>query len=84
MFYINLMSNLPRFLIETLCVFSLVVFIIYLKLSGKPDSEIFLILSLFGISSIRLMPSFNRILSSFTESKIRPSICGDYRQNFFK
>ena len=36
------MSNLPRFLIETFFVFSLVVFIIYLKLSGKPDSEIFL------------------------------------------
>ena len=69
MFYINVMSNLPRFLIETFFVFSLVVFIIYLKLSGKPDSEIFLILSLFGISSIRLMPSFNRILSSLQKVK---------------
>ena len=69
MFFINVMSNLPRFLIETFFVFSLVVFIIYLKLSGKPDSEIFLILSLFGISSIRLMPSFNRILSSLQKVK---------------
>ncbi len=69
MFYVNVMTNLPRFLIETLFVFSLVVFIIYLKLSGKPDSEIFLILSLFGISSIRLMPSFNRILSSLQKVK---------------
>ena len=69
MFYVNVMTNLPRFLIETFFVFSLVVFIIYLKLSGKPDSEIFLILSLFGISSIRLMPSFNRILSSLQKVK---------------
>ena len=69
MFYINVMTNLPRFLIETFFVFSLVVFIIYLKFSGKPDSEIFLILSLFGISSIRLMPSFNRILSSLQKVK---------------
>ena len=69
MFYVNVMTNLPRFLIETFFVLSLVVFIIYLKLSGKPDSEIFLILSLFGISSIRLMPSFNRILSSLQQVK---------------
>jgi ATP-binding cassette subfamily C protein len=70
--YSNNTSNLknisqwPRYFIEVIVVFGIVIATIATT-HGNLDSEISLVqLSFFGIAAVRLMPSFNRITSSYT------------------
>ena len=56
----------PRYFIEVIIVITVVVFAIFMT-HGNSDLKVNLpILSFFGMAAIRLMPSFNRITSSYT------------------
>ena len=57
----TLYSNVPRLLIETVCVAALVLYMLILMLSGRDTSQMMAILGAFGIAVVRLMPCANRI-----------------------
>ncbi len=57
----TLYSNIPRLLIETVCVAAMVGYMLVLVLSGKDTSQMMAILAAFGIAVVRLMPCANRI-----------------------
>lgn len=61
----NIISNLPKYFFEVLAVVSLSL-IIWISLydSGSSFKEILPKIALFGAATFRLMPSFNRIISS--------------------
>ena len=69
MHHLNILNQMPRFLIEVIFVTSLIIFLIYLNAVGKNLSEKLMILGIFGFSSIRMMPSFNRLLSALQKVK---------------
>ena len=69
MHHLNILNQMPRFLIEVIFVTSLIIFLIYLDAVGKNLSEKLMILGIFGFSSIRMMPSFNRLLSALQKVK---------------
>ena len=59
-------SQWPRYLFEIIIVFGIVIAVI-ITTYNNPDSELDLSqLSFFGLAAVRLMPSFNRITSSYT------------------
>jgi len=59
-------SQWPRYLIEVIVVLGIVVAVI-VTTYDNPDSKLDLSqLSFFGLAAVRLMPSFNRITSSYT------------------
>lgn len=59
-------SQWPRYLFEIIVVFGIVIAVI-ITTYNNPDSELDLSqLSFFGLAAVRLMPSFNRITSSYT------------------
>lgn len=62
-------TSLPRYLIEVLFILTLTLFLFFLKLNDKSNHEIILIMSLFAVASIRIIPSLNRILSSYQSYK---------------
>ena len=57
----TLYSNVPRLLIETICVAAMVLYMLFLILSGQDGTEMMAILSAFGVAVVRLMPCANRI-----------------------
>jgi ABC-type multidrug transport system fused ATPase/permease subunit len=58
-------STLPRILIETFFLFSIFLLIYILHSKNYSIKDIFAILALYGITFLRLMPSFSKILNSF-------------------
>lgn len=57
----TLYSNIPRLLIETICVAAMVLYMLYLNLRGQDTSQMMGILAAFGVAVVRLMPCANRI-----------------------
>ncbi len=57
----TLYSNIPRLLIETICVAAMVLYMLYLNLKGQDASQMMGILAAFGVAVVRLMPCANRI-----------------------
>ena len=57
----TLYNNIPRLLIETVCVVAMVLYMLILMLSGRDTSQMMAIIGAFGIAVMRLMPCANRI-----------------------
>ena len=61
---ISFLTSLPRLWLEILiiiCMSSLVIYLVYLEI---PNTQILTTLGLFAVAAFRLLPSFNKILSS--------------------
>ena len=61
---ISFLTSLPRLWLELLiiiCMSSLVIYLVYLEI---PNTQILTTLGLFAVAAFRLLPSFNKILSS--------------------
>lgn len=63
----SVLSNLPRLLIETVFMASVLLFILFFILSGGNTGMLLTQLAAFGIAAIRLMPSANRINTYLAE-----------------
>lgn len=73
----SIMNNLPRLLVETIFIASILGYIIVYILTGNDVSTIIPMLSAFGLAAIRMMPSVNRINTYLADiSYYRP--CLDY------
>ncbi len=73
----SVMNNLPRLLIETIFIASILGYIIVYILTGNDVSTIIPMLSAFGLAAIRMMPSVNRINTYLADiSYYKP--CLDY------
>ena len=71
------MNNMPRLLIETIFIASILGYIILYILAGNDASTLVPILTAFGVAAIRMMPSVNRINTYMTDiSYFKP--CLDY------
>jgi len=57
----TLYNNIPKLIIETVCVTGIVLYLLYIFLSGQSSEDIMPILTAFGLAVARLMPSANRI-----------------------
>ncbi len=57
----TLLNNVPRLLIEVICVGGMVIYLIYLYLSGQEATSTVATLGAFAMAIARLMPSANRI-----------------------
>lgn len=71
------MNNMPRLLIETVFMASILGYIILYILAGNDATTLVPMLSAFGVAAIRMMPSVNRMNTYMTDiSYFRP--CLDY------
>jgi ATP-binding cassette, subfamily B, bacterial PglK len=59
-------SQWPRYLVEVIIVFSVVIAALFMTRENTNMTVNLSVLSFFGMAAIRLMPSFNRITSSYT------------------
>lgn len=57
----TLFNNIPRLIIETVCVAGVVAYFMFLFLKGSDISQSMSLLTAFGVAIVRLMPSANRI-----------------------
>lgn len=57
----TLYNNVPKLLIETVCIIGLVGYMLYLVLSGKEIAGMLPTLSAFAVAAVRLMPCATRI-----------------------
>ena len=57
----TLFSNIPRLIIETVCVAVMIFYMLALILSGRDMDNMMAVLSAFGVAVVRLMPCANRI-----------------------
>lgn len=64
---LNLYSNSPKLLIETVCITGMVAYMLVIVLSGKDLTQMMPALSAFGMAAVRLMPSANRINNQLTQ-----------------
>lgn len=64
---LNLFSNAPKLLIETVCIAGMVAYMLVIVLMGKDLTEMMPALSAFAMAAVRLMPSANRINNQLTQ-----------------
>lgn len=64
---LNLFSNAPKLLIETVCIAGMVVYMLAVVVSGRNLTEMMPALSAFAMAAVRLMPSANRINNLSTQ-----------------
>lgn len=57
----TLFSNVPRLLIETVCVAGMIIYLLVLMLAGEDTSNMMGVIAAFGVAVMRLMPCANRI-----------------------
>lgn len=57
----TLYNNIPRLIIETVCVAGIVAYLLFLFLSGNGTENILDTIAVFGVALMRLMPCANRI-----------------------
>ena len=57
----TLFNNIPRLLIETICVAGIVVYFIVIYLMNQTSTDVFSTVTLLGVLLVRLMPCANRI-----------------------
>ncbi|MGL4501517.1 MAG: ATP-binding cassette domain-containing protein, partial [Planktothrix sp.] len=62
----QLVSQLPRFFIESITIVGLMLIVVSVLAQGRSLSAVIPTLSLFAVAAFRLMPSINRILNSVT------------------
>ena len=67
---LHVLNNAPKLLAETLFVAVVVGAVIALSLSGRDLRADLPVMALFGMAFVRLLPSFNRILSGFTGARV--------------
>lgn len=60
-------SNAPKLLIETVCIAGMVLYMLYLVLSGQELAAMLPSLSAFAVAAVRLMPSASRINNQLTQ-----------------
>ncbi|MBQ3165547.1 MAG: ABC transporter ATP-binding protein [Lachnospiraceae bacterium] len=71
------MNNIPRLLIETVFMTSILLYIMYYIVAGNDITALVPMLTAFGLAAMRLLPSVNRINTYLTDvSYFRP--CLDY------
>ncbi len=68
-FFNTIFSRSPRLIFETFAVLSMVLIIIFFSRSESSMVDIIPLLSLLGVSAIRLIPSFNSLTLGFTVIK---------------
>lgn len=66
-------GQIPRLLIETTFVVSVVVAVMYFAQGGGDFNEILPILAMFGVAFLRMLPSYNRILLAITSLRLNYS-----------
>mgnify|MGYP001395771672 CR=1 FL=1 len=81
-------TGLPKYFIEFLFVITLSSLLIFLNYLGKSNQDIIIIMGLYAVATIRIMPSLNRILSSFQTFKFGKKsidiIYDEINQNFYQ
>ncbi|MDC3085610.1 ABC transporter ATP-binding protein/permease [Candidatus Pelagibacter sp.] len=81
-------TSLPKYFIEFLFVITLSSLLIFLNYLGKSNQDIIIIMGLYAVATIRIMPSLNRILSSFQTFKFGKKsidiIYDEINQNFYQ
>lgn len=65
--FVQIVSQLPRFFIESIAIVGLILIILSIIAQGKDLSTLIPTLSLFAAATFRLMPSINRILNAVTQ-----------------
>jgi len=63
----NIISTLPRFLIETIAFGGLIGLVIFLVHNGRNSSDIIILLSLYAIAGYKLLPALQGIYMSITQ-----------------
>lgn len=64
---LNLFSNAPKLLIETVCIAGMVAYMLVIVMAGKDLTEMMPALSAFAMAAVRLMPSASRINNQLTQ-----------------
>jgi ABC-type multidrug transport system fused ATPase/permease subunit len=73
-FIINLINSIQRFWMEIIAILAVIIPLMIYILFGKPIVELIPIFALFTASLFRILPSFNRIILHFNNSKFyKPS-----------
>ena len=57
----SLYSNIPRLLIETVCVVGMILYLLFLLMRGENTADMMAVIAAFGVAIMRLMPCANRI-----------------------
>lgn len=78
------LSQIPRFYMELITVFGLVILISLFFYQGKQTSEIVTIIGVFVAAAFRMIPSVNRILSSLQQMKYYSSTVNKIHNEFTK
>ena len=65
----QVMTMLPRYLLDTIAFGGIVTFVIYLVASGYSSGEVIPIISLYAVAGYRLMPALQQIYASSTQLK---------------
>ncbi len=60
-------QQLPRLIFEFIVVFFLLFLVFFLKIKEVPNEEIIEIIAVFGLASVRFIPSASRVLGSFQQ-----------------
>lgn len=63
----NIFNATPRLLIETVCMAGLILYLIFMILSGEDVTSMVSQLGAFGVAAMRLLPSANRINNYLTQ-----------------
>lgn len=60
-------QQLPRLVFEFIIILFLILLVLFLKIKDIPNNEIIEIVAVFGVASVRFIPSASRILGSFQQ-----------------
>jgi ATP-binding cassette subfamily C protein len=63
---LSMMVQYPKFFIETIAIFSIVVVVLALQFQGRTSASILSEITLFAVTAIRLVPSLNRLVNAAT------------------
>jgi ABC-type bacteriocin/lantibiotic exporter with double-glycine peptidase domain len=82
-FKLNFVNTIPRFFMELVAIFSLVVPLIFLVLIGFDIPTLIPIFALFAVSIFKVIPSINRLINSYNNFKYySPSVDLCYNEIF--
>jgi len=59
------LAQSPQFIVESIVIAGLVVMVFVYSLLNRNDSDLLIVLSIFGITALRIMPSIMRIITNF-------------------
>jgi ABC-type multidrug transport system fused ATPase/permease subunit len=62
---IQYISMLPRLFLEFITILVMLFLVVFLFFSGSPLSDILVLLALYALTAFRILPSINRLLSSY-------------------